>query len=167
MLTRVGVGRAGRGGAISVADGERPALLAALGGPAGVVLRMAPAAGARRRRDPQIRRASIEVYREGLRWAPDADLACPLEVVLLVRQAHAATLLKRRGDRREGFDLSARMERLAADVLLKVDEVLAVLAVARRARSALIAVSVKRDHPHSLLQLDDLADGPGVVEGSI
>ena len=36
------------------------------------------------------------------------------------------------------------MKRLAADVLLKVDEVLAVLAVARSTRSVLITVIVKR-----------------------
>ena len=90
---------------------------------------MRAAAVARRSGDPEVGRASVKVNDERLRRVADGDLACPEQIVLLVGQVDASAL-RRGGDGNRGqrLDFRALGERLAADVLLEVDEVLAVLA---------------------------------------
>ena len=91
---------------------------------------MRAAAVARRGGDPEVGRAGVEVNDERLRRVADGDLARPKQIVLLVGQVDASALRRGGdGDRGERLDLRALGERLAADVLLEVDEVLAVLAV--------------------------------------
>lgn len=89
---------------------------------------MVAAGRARRGGDPEIGRAGVEVDGEALGRLADGDLAGPEEIILLVGEFDATALLEGLGESSQRLDLSALGERLAADVLLEVDEVLAMLA---------------------------------------
>ena len=69
-----------------------------------------------------------ELDRKTLSGATDGDLACPLEVILLVGKLDSTTLLEGLGNGCQRLDLGTLGARLTPDILLQVDEVLAVLA---------------------------------------
>ena len=81
--------------------------------------------------DPEVGRAGVEVDEEALAGGADRDRARPLLVVFLVRERLALALREAVGEDRKRLDLRALVEGLRADVLLEVDQVLAVLARVR------------------------------------
>ena len=129
-LTSVGVDRAGDSGAVTVLDGERAGPPRGRRGRRGRVpaLGAAGRAGARRRGDPEVGRAGVEVNEEPLSGGTDGDRAGPLKVVLLVSEGLGLTLGEVGGEGGELLDNGALLEDMRANVLLKVDQVRAVLA---------------------------------------
>ena len=164
QLTSLGVDGARDGGAITVLDGERAALLRAgrrLG--RGVLaLALAGRARAGRAGDPQVRRASVEVDEERLGGRADGDRASPLLIVVLVGQGLGAggALGDRGGDLTELLDRPALGK--AASVGNEVAQVLLVLAAKRGQQLPLTATGV-----NLLVNTDVLENGLLVVEGAV
>ena len=74
-----------------------------------------------------------ELDSKALGGATDGDLAGPFEIILLIGELDSTTLLEGLWNGCQRLDLSTLGERLKPDVLLQVDEVLAVLAEKRTA----------------------------------
>lgn len=129
-LTSVGEDRAGDGRAIAVLDGEVAVLLGGRGrgGSLVLVLRRAGVVGAVARRHPEVGGAGVEVDDELLCGGADGDRARPLRLLLVVERLALALREEAFGDASERLDFSAKVESVRADVLLEVDQVLAVLA---------------------------------------
>ena len=92
--TGVGVNGARDRRAIAVLDAKRPALLLASRRRRRIVGILGATRRARARRgwDPEVGRAGIEVDEEALAGRADRDRACPLLVIVLVREGLALTL---------------------------------------------------------------------------
>ncbi len=163
-LTSVGVDRAGDGGAVAILDRERAGLLRSRRGLRRSVLALGAAgrAGARRRRDPKVGRTGVEVDEEVLAGGANGDRARPLEVVLLVGEGFGLTLDEVSGEGDEVLDEGARLEDVRANILLKVDQVRAVLA---RGMSALLKAGWRETGV--LDRVHRLNDSLVVVEGAI
>ncbi len=126
------------GGAIAVLDGEVPGHVVVRPRLAGVVPVLGLADGARAldAGDPEVGGAGVEVDGERLGGGADGDRAGPLGIVRLVGQRLSLTLCEVLGELRERLDDGTLLEDVRADVLLKVDQVRAVLAGRRGMRGA-------------------------------
>ena len=91
--------------------------------------------------NPEVRGAGVEVDGELLGGGTDGDRADPVTIVRLVGQRLTLTLGKVRGELRDGLDDGTLLEDMRADVLLKVEQVRAVLAV-RRGRGELVRLVI-------------------------
>ena len=117
MLTTVCIHGARRRRPVHVADAERAFLRLASGRLGRVVCLVALATRAAARRNPEVGRTGVEVNIEALRWRADGDRARPLEIVALVSELDASTLLEARG-----IDVRVELlELLGAEIGLEVD----------------------------------------------
>ena len=88
----------------------------------------APLPGTRGAREEEVGGAGVEVNEEPLCGVTDRDRAGPFKVVLLVSEGLGLTLGEVGGEGGELLDNGALLEDMRANVLLKVDQVRAVLA---------------------------------------
>ena len=117
MLTAVCVHGARRRRPVYVTNAERTLLRLAGGRLGGVVCLVALAARAAARRNPEVGRTSVEVNAEALCGRADGNRARPLQVVALVSELDASTLLEARG-----VDVGVELlELLGAEIGLEVD----------------------------------------------
>ena len=141
--TRVGVDRAGGLGPVAVLDLEGAALLLARRRRGRVVGVLSLAAVAIRRRDPEISRPGVEVDGEVLAGRSDRNSTGPLLVVLLVVEGLSLALLEPSREDGELRDARAGVETVETNVLLHVEQVLAVLASRRNALQQATSVEMK------------------------
>ena len=88
---------------------------------------MALAARAAARRNPEVGRTGVEVNVEALCGRADGDRTRPLQVIALISELDASTLLEARS-----VDVGVELlELLGAEIGLEIDQVLAVLAATR------------------------------------
>ena len=126
--TGILVDRARRRGTIAIPDREGTALLLASRRGRSLVGVLAAATRAGRAGHPKVGGAGVEVDGELLLVRADGDGASPHLILILSGQLLALALLDVGRNDSEIQDLRAGVERLATDVGLEVDQVLAVLA---------------------------------------